>query len=133
IRPSRLVTGSHNNPPKLLPVAGTLSVPNSANFPRTGWLITFGRGIPACSAANQQFRTSHPYDLAGFAGRSVAGNSPAIVRLDRFLNWLFYMNKILVIDHDEALRTALAATLQQQGFEVLQATTGVEGMQIART
>ncbi len=43
------------------------------------------------------------------------------------------MNRILVIDHDEALRTALAATLQQQGFEVLQATTGVEGMQIART
>ena len=43
------------------------------------------------------------------------------------------MNKILVIDRDEALRTALAATLQQQGFEVLQATTGVEGIQIART
>jgi len=43
------------------------------------------------------------------------------------------MNKILVIDHDEALRTALAETLQQQGFEVLQAATGVEGMQIART
>src|SRR5437762_13597093 len=42
------------------------------------------------------------------------------------------MNKILIIDHDEASRAALAVTLQQQGFEVLQADTGVQGVQIAR-
>ena len=42
------------------------------------------------------------------------------------------MNKILIIDHDEASRAALAVTLQQQGFEVLQADTGVQGVQLAR-
>ena len=43
------------------------------------------------------------------------------------------MNKILVIDHDAASRATLAATLEQQGFEVLQAATGVQGVQTART
>ena len=43
------------------------------------------------------------------------------------------MNKILVIDHDAATRATLAATLEQQGFEVLQAATGVQGVQTART
>ncbi len=33
------------------------------------------------------------------------------------------MNKILIIDHDATSRSALAATLEQQGFEVLQADT----------
>lgn len=42
------------------------------------------------------------------------------------------MNKILVIDHDDAFRTTLADRLAQQGFEVLQAGTGVEGMKTAR-
>jgi CheY-like chemotaxis protein len=43
------------------------------------------------------------------------------------------MNKILVIDHDEAFRKTLATALEQQGFEVLQAATGVQGVQTART
>jgi len=43
------------------------------------------------------------------------------------------MSKILVIDHDAASRATLASTLEQQGFEVLQAATGVQGVQTART
>src|SRR5437667_9095312 len=43
------------------------------------------------------------------------------------------MNKILVIDHDAASRATLEATLVQQGIEVLQAATGVQGVQPART
>src|SRR6266496_310452 len=43
------------------------------------------------------------------------------------------MSKILVIDHDAASRATLASTLEQQGFEVLQATTGVQGVQTPRT
>ena len=42
------------------------------------------------------------------------------------------MSKILIIDHDAASRSTLATTLEQQGFEVLQADTGVQGVQIAR-
>ena len=42
------------------------------------------------------------------------------------------MNKILIIDHDATSRSALATTLEHQGFEVLQADTGVQGVQIAR-
>src|ERR1044071_4102162 len=43
------------------------------------------------------------------------------------------MNKILIIDHDESFRTSLAATLTNQGFEVIQAGTGTQGVQMART
>jgi two-component system, sensor histidine kinase and response regulator len=43
------------------------------------------------------------------------------------------MSKILVIDDDEAFRATLATTLEQQGFDVLQAKTGAQGVQIART
>jgi DNA-binding response OmpR family regulator len=42
------------------------------------------------------------------------------------------MNKILVIDHDDTFRATLAGALAQQGFEVLQAGTGAEGMKTAR-
>ena len=42
-------------------------------------------------------------------------------------------NKILVIDQDGAFRATLAVTLQEQGFEVLQAATGAQGVQLART
>jgi len=43
------------------------------------------------------------------------------------------MGKILVIDDDEAFRTTLATMLEKQGFEVLQAATGGQGVQLART
>jgi DNA-binding response OmpR family regulator len=42
------------------------------------------------------------------------------------------MNKILVIEDDEGFRATLVATLEEQGFEVLQASTGAQGVQIAR-
>src|SRR5438094_8900804 len=43
------------------------------------------------------------------------------------------VNKILVIEDDESFRATLVATLEEQGFEVLQASTGAQGVQIART
>src|SRR5437879_13597651 len=43
------------------------------------------------------------------------------------------MNKILVIEDDQSFRATLVATLEEQGFEVLQASTGAQGVQIART
>lgn len=43
------------------------------------------------------------------------------------------MNKILIIDHDPSFRATLAATLENQGFEVLQAGTGAQGIQMARS
>ncbi|PYK99031.1 MAG: hypothetical protein DME19_10175 [Verrucomicrobia bacterium] len=43
------------------------------------------------------------------------------------------MSKILVIEDDVAVRAPLAVTLEQQGFEVLQAGTGAQGVQMART
>ena len=43
------------------------------------------------------------------------------------------MNKILVIDDDAGFRDILATMLQKQGLEVVQATTGAEGIQLART
>jgi two-component system nitrogen regulation response regulator NtrX len=42
------------------------------------------------------------------------------------------MAKILVIDDDDGLRRTLAATLGQQGFQVLQAPSGAKGVQLAR-
>src|SRR5438874_2700736 len=43
------------------------------------------------------------------------------------------MSTILVIDDDEAFRNILAKTLQKQGLEVVQAATGAQGVQLART
>src|SRR5438046_5615898 len=43
------------------------------------------------------------------------------------------VNKILVIEDDESFRATLVATLEEQGFQVLQASTGAQGVQIART
>jgi len=34
------------------------------------------------------------------------------------------MSKILIIEDDEGFRATLVATLEEQGFEVLQASTG---------
>lgn len=42
------------------------------------------------------------------------------------------MTKILVIDDDDSLRRTLGATLEQQGFQVLQATSGAKGVELAR-
>src|SRR2546427_834844 len=42
------------------------------------------------------------------------------------------MSKILIIEDDEGFRATLVATLEEQGFEVLQASTGAQGVQIAR-
>src|SRR5213594_3138268 len=42
------------------------------------------------------------------------------------------MAKILVIDDDDGLRRTLSATLEQQGFQVFQATSGAKGVQLAR-
>ena len=43
------------------------------------------------------------------------------------------MPKILVIDDDETLRRTLTATLEKNGFEVLEAATGATGVHLART
>ena len=43
------------------------------------------------------------------------------------------MSKILVIDDDAAFRGVLATMLEKQGLEVLQAASGAEGVQLART
>src|SRR5438552_16595283 len=43
------------------------------------------------------------------------------------------MSKILVIDDDAAFRSVLATMLEKQGLEVLQAASGAEGVQLART
>jgi DNA-binding response OmpR family regulator len=43
------------------------------------------------------------------------------------------LNKILVIDNDESFRATLAATLKEQGFQVLQSATAPTGVQMART
>ena len=42
------------------------------------------------------------------------------------------MAKILVIDDDVSLLRTLAATLEKQGFQVFQATSGAKGVQLAR-
>ena len=43
------------------------------------------------------------------------------------------MSKILVIDDDKAFRDVLTTMLQKQGLDVVQAATGAEGVQLART
>jgi len=43
------------------------------------------------------------------------------------------MSTILVIDDDETFRNVLAKTLEKQGLEVMQAATGAQGVQLART
>src|SRR6266536_4421623 len=43
------------------------------------------------------------------------------------------MNKVLVIDDDKAFRDVLTTMLQKQGLDVVQAATGAEGVQLART
>ena len=42
------------------------------------------------------------------------------------------MTKVLVIDDDDVFRQSLVATLERQGYEVLQADTGAKGVQLAR-
>jgi len=55
--------------------------------------------------------------------------SSVISKRDLFMN----MNKILIIEDDESFRATLVATLAERGFEVLQASSGAQGVQIART
>jgi len=43
------------------------------------------------------------------------------------------MKKILVIDDDKAFRLAVVATLRRQGYEVLDAASGTEGLTVALT
>src|SRR5437867_3361868 len=43
------------------------------------------------------------------------------------------MNKVLIIDDDKAFRDVLTTMLQKQGLDVVQAATGAEGVQLART
>lgn len=43
------------------------------------------------------------------------------------------MRKVLVIDDEEALRSVVHATLGMQGYDVLEARDGLEGLEIART
>jgi len=43
------------------------------------------------------------------------------------------MPKILVIDDEEAFRDSLITILEKKGFEVLQASSGAVGVQLART
>jgi len=43
------------------------------------------------------------------------------------------MSKVLIIDDDAAFRGVLATMLEKQGLEVLQAASGAEGVQLART
>ena len=42
------------------------------------------------------------------------------------------MTKVLVIDDDDTFRQSLVATLERQGYEVLQAENGAKGIQLAR-
>src|SRR5437867_2207814 len=43
------------------------------------------------------------------------------------------MKKILVIDDEEELREMMVAALQQRGFDVVEATNGLSGVEMART
>src|SRR5947208_1755184 len=66
---------------------------------------------------------------------SRAANTASLLLQQRHVNSKSDMdvNKILVIEDDESFRATLVATLEEQGFEVLQASTGAQGVQIART
>jgi DNA-binding response OmpR family regulator len=85
-------------------------------WPRTGWSAAL-TGSPAMARATMprlMKRLPHPVHFAHTVKVSV-----------------LFVKKILLVDDDDTLPQLVRVALEQEGFEVLTATDGVEGLRIA--
>jgi len=55
-----------------------------------------------------------------------------LLSFDKFLEISLGMKKILVIDDEDWLREMVQLALQQRGFEIIEATNGADGIELAR-